>query len=96
MGRAVRMVISGRVQGVFFRQHALERARELGLRGYVRNLPDGSVEAVASGSKYAIEKFIAFCRRGPASARVEGVKVAELDADAASQLTGLTGFSVRH
>ena len=96
MERAVRMVVSGRVQGVFFRQHTLERARELGLRGYVRNLPDGTVEAVAAGPERGIKVFIAFCRKGPDSARVEDVKVNELDKGTASQLTALTGFSVRH
>lgn len=96
MERAVRVVISGRVQGVFFRQHTMERARELGIRGYVRNLPDGTVEAVAAGSKEQIDAFIAFCRRGSDYARVEDVKVAELDGEDASQLTGLTGFSVRY
>lgn len=96
MERAVRVVVSGRVQGVFFRQHTMERARELGLRGYVRNLPDGKVEAVAAGLRKKIGEFIAFCKKGPDSARVEDVRVAELDAEDASQLTALTSFSVRY
>lgn len=96
MERAVRVIVSGRVQGVFFRHHTMECARELGLRGYVRNLPDGTVEAVAAGDKEAVEKFIVFCNKGPDYARVDDVKVAELDTETASQLTGLTGFSVRY
>lgn len=90
------MIVLGRVQGVFFRQHTMERAIELGLRGYVRNLPDGTVEAVAVGQEKAVDDFIAFCIMGPDSARVDDVKVAELDSETASQLSGLTGFSVRY
>lgn len=69
------LVITGRVQGVFYRGSAQEEAERLGLTGTVRNLPDGSVEAVVEGPKEKIEAFIAWCRRGPPAARVDGVRV---------------------
>ena len=71
----VRIVVSGRVQGVFFRAEARERARSLGLRGWVRNVPDGSVEAVFEGERDRIESMLTWCRRGPALADVEAVDV---------------------
>lgn len=67
--------VSGRVQGVFFRQSTETRARELGLVGWVRNLPDGRVEAIAEGPEDALEAWIAFCHVGPPAARVEHVEL---------------------
>jgi len=75
----LRLVASGRVQGVFYRQATADEARRLGLRGWVRNLPDGRVEAEAEGARAALEALLAFCRRGPPAARVEGVEVEWLD-----------------
>jgi acylphosphatase len=75
--RRAHVLISGRVQGVFFRQSAATEAQHLGLTGWVRNLADGRVEAEAEGTAEAVEAFIAFCRRGPAGARVEAVVQAE-------------------
>jgi acylphosphatase len=69
------LVISGRVQGVFYRASAQQEAMRLGLVGEVRNLPDGSVEAIAEGPKERLEDFIAWCRRGPPAAEVEHVRV---------------------
>ncbi len=69
------LLVSGRVQGVFFRASAQDEARRLGLTGEVRNLPDGSVEATAEGPRASIEEFIVWCRRGPPSAEVENVSV---------------------
>jgi acylphosphatase len=68
-------VVSGRVQGVFYRGSAQQEAMRLGLVGEVRNLPDGSVEVVVEGPKDRVEDFIAWCRRGPPSAEVEDVRV---------------------
>lgn len=73
--RRVQVLISGRVQGVFFRQSALEEALRLGLGGWVRNRSDGRVEAEAEGPAEAVDTFVAFCRRGPERARVDGVVV---------------------
>ena len=70
-----RVVIRGRVQGVFFRAEAAERARSLGLAGWVRNNRDGTVEAVFQGDRDRIESMVAWCRRGPAGASVDDVEV---------------------
>ncbi len=71
----VRLVAVGRVQGVNFRAAALRRAAELGVVGWVRNVEDGSVEAVAEGQEAAIEEFIAWMRAGPPAARVDELRV---------------------
>ena len=71
----VELVIRGRVQGVFFRQSTKEIAERLGLTGWVRNCPDGSVTAVFEGEIQAIESAITWCRQGPPSARVSDVEV---------------------
>ena len=75
--RRVRVVVSGRVQGVFYRAECAQRARALGLGGCVRNLPDGRVEAAFEGPPPAVERMIAWCREGPPLARVEAVDVRE-------------------
>jgi len=67
--------VSGRVQGVFFRNEMQEEALRNGLTGWVRNLPDGRVEAVFEGEKEMVEKLTEFCRRGPPGAKVANVKV---------------------
>ncbi len=67
--------VSGRVQGVFFRYETRQHARRVGVTGWVRNLPDGRVEAVFEGEKEAVDYMIEFCRRGPPAARVEKVEV---------------------
>jgi acylphosphatase len=67
--------VSGRVQGVFFRQNTLERAKALGLKGWVRNTEDGKVEAVFEGEREKIEKILEWMRRGPPFARVDGLKI---------------------
>ncbi len=69
--------ISGRVQGVFFRDTCRRQARSLGLCGWVSNTYDGDVEAVFEGEQDAVEEMIAWCRRGPAHAVVSGVQVAD-------------------
>jgi len=67
--------VSGLVQGVFFRYETAMRARVNKVTGWVRNLPDGRVEAVFEGEREAVERMIAFCRRGPPAAVVREVKV---------------------
>jgi acylphosphatase len=67
--------VSGRVQGVFFRQNTLERAKSLGLIGWVRNTEDGRVEALFEGEKEKIEKILEWIKKGPPLARVEKVEV---------------------
>lgn len=70
---ARRYRVRGRVQGVFFRASTCERAREIGLRGWVRNLPDGRVEVVAEGEPSALEALEVWLRQGPPMARVDDV-----------------------
>jgi acylphosphatase len=70
-----KLKIHGRVQGVFFRQSTCEKARELGLSGWVKNMPDGTVEALAAGPENVVNELIAWCEQGPAYARVDKVDV---------------------
>ena len=67
----VHLLVSGLVQGVFYRQSTVDEARRLGVAGWVRNLADGRVEVEAEGEKGALEGLVAFCRRGPPAARVD-------------------------
>jgi acylphosphatase len=70
---AKRQVIAGRVQGVGFRDWTVSKARELGLSGWVRNLPDGSVEALIAGDVAAVEEMSRLLRRGPRLALVDSI-----------------------
>lgn len=74
---AVKFTVAGRVQGVFYRAATVERAAELGLRGWVRNLADGRVELVAAGEPEAIEALAAWLWQGPPSASVTAVTLEE-------------------
>lgn len=71
----VHLMISGKVQGVFFRASAKEKALELALNGWIKNTPDGSVEATVSGSDEGVQQFVAWCRQGPPRAEVSHVSV---------------------
>ena len=84
-----RVVVRGRVQGVWFRGSTEAEARAAGVAGWVRNRPDGSVEAVFEGPPEAVERLLAFCRRGPRAARVDTVEEVEEAPE------GLTDFRVR-
>ncbi len=85
-----RYLVSGRVQGVGYRMFAADCARREGLAGHVRNLPDGSVEAVAAGDLDSVTRFEVALWRGPSHARVEAVDVTD------TAPLGLTGiFSIR-
>jgi len=75
--KAVRYLVSGRVQGVFFRGSTAAEARRLGLAGWARNLSDGRVEVVAAGADAALSELAAWLWQGPPAARVEGVEVEE-------------------
>lgn len=72
-----RVVISGRVQGVNFRYYTRSMARQVGAVGWVRNLPDGNVEAVIEGAPEVVEEVISWCWNGPPSGRVDNVLVQE-------------------
>ncbi|MCL5406728.1 MAG: acylphosphatase [Deltaproteobacteria bacterium] len=69
--RRVHVWISGRVQGVFFRAYTRDAGRSIGVTGWVRNLPDGRVEAVFEGDEEKLKKMIAWCHRGSPLSRVE-------------------------
>ena len=77
--KRVRLRIRGRVQGVNFRYASADAARRQGITGRVWNTEDGDVEALAEGDDAAVDRFVAWCRRGPPSARVEEVDVRPLD-----------------
>jgi acylphosphatase len=73
--KRARVTVRGLVQGVYFRADTQSRARSLGVRGWVRNAADGSVEAVFEGDDERVESMVAWCERGPAGARVEDVEL---------------------
>ncbi|MCL4078211.1 acylphosphatase [Coriobacteriia bacterium Es71-Z0120] len=85
----VHVWVSGVVQGVFYRAATVEQARAAGVAGWVRNLPDGRVEAVLEGPRDAVERVLAWMRIGPPRAVVDRVEVAS------EPVEGLAGFSVR-
>jgi acylphosphatase len=80
---ARRFLVRGRVQGVGFRYFVVERARDLGLIGFTRNLPDGSVEVQAAGSADVLDELARALEEGPALSRVEGVRGEETPVDPA-------------
>jgi acylphosphatase len=84
-----RVVVHGLVQGVFFRDSVRRRALSAQIAGWVRNNPEGSVEAVFEGELEAVDRLIEFCRHGPRGARVDRVVAVE------EAVEGLAGFRVR-
>ncbi len=86
----VRVLIRGVVQGVGFRAFVARLARRFGIKGYVRNMPTGEVEAVFDGEESKVRLMIEFCKRGPPLARVEGIEVEEIDED-----ERFPGFEIR-
>jgi acylphosphatase len=88
--KAVHLRIHGIVQGVWYRASTKEVADLNGLAGWVRNTPDGSVEAFAQGPEKAVNAFLDWCWRGPAGARVDQVDVSHAEPE-----TGLHGFAIR-
>jgi acylphosphatase len=83
-----RVVVHGFVQGVFFRDTVRRRAEASRVAGWVRNTPDGTVEAAFEGEAVAVERLVAFCRCGPRGARVDRVDVFDEEPE------GLAGFRV--
>ena len=90
MKRAIHCLVSGHVQGVFFRASTSERAQELGVSGWARNLPDGRVEVLAAGENDALEAFRGWRDHGPSAARVDRIEDAEADPGDAP-----AGFEIR-
>ena len=83
------VVVSGRVQGVWYRQSCADEAVGLGVFGWVKNLPDGRVEGWFEGPRAAVEALIAWCRRGPQLAKVDDVAVVDIE------VAGFDRFEVR-
>jgi len=90
MSAAVDVTVTGRVQGVSFRWYAVQEAAKLGVTGWVRNEPDGSVAGHFEGDADAVEAMVDWCREGPGPARVQ--RVARRDA----AVTGARSFEVRY
>jgi acylphosphatase len=87
--RRAHVSVAGEVQGVFFRYETRNRARDLGVAGWVRNTPDGRVEAVFEGPDEAVDEMVSWCRQGPEQADVRDVEVRDGDPE------GLDTFEVR-
>ena len=87
---ARRCIVSGRVQGVFYRKSAQARARALGVRGHARNLPDGRVEVLAIGESGPVATFVEWLWEGSSASRVTAVEVEQVDA---VELQRTEGFS---
>jgi acylphosphatase len=84
-----RVVVQGRVQGVFFRDTIRRKAGSRGVAGWVTNRPDGAVEAVFEGDSSAVDELVRFSREGPRGADVDSVEVSDEEPE------GLSGFSIR-
>lgn len=82
--------ISGTVQGVGYRYSTAIQAKQIGVKGWVRNLPDGRVEALFEGDRAPVEKMIHWCNRGPSAAVVKNVEVTWEEA------SGIEGFTTRY
>ena len=72
--KCTHLIVSGRVQGVFFRANVKGKALQLGLKGYAKNLPDGNVEVVAEGNEEKIKELVDFIKKGPGIASVTGIQ----------------------
>jgi len=76
--KSIHILVSGQVQGVFYRSFTKTAAEKLGITGWVKNLPDGRVEALATGNENKITKFIEELKRGPPASRVDNVEITEI------------------
>lgn len=91
MQRRANVLISGIVQGVNFRRYTLKTAQQLGVNGWVRNLPDGRVEGCFEGEAQAVDALLDWCRSGPPSGRVDNLEIREEQCAAE-----FSGFSIRY
>jgi acylphosphatase len=91
MRTRVHVIISGRVQGVWYRASTKQKAEELGVSGWVKNTGDGNVEAEFEGDESAVHAMIAWCRRGPPLAKVADVKIVSRSVGGTCQ-----GFAILH
>jgi len=91
MKSKVHVIISGRVQGVWFRADTKDKAEQLGIGGWVRNTTDGKVEAVFEGDEENIKEMLDWCHHGPPSAEVENVEI-----EKQTPSNGFDGFSIKY
>jgi len=89
--KQVHLIISGRVQGVYFRANTRDVARQLGLKGFVRNLSDRRVEVIAQGEVSELRKLIEFCQKGPPGAEVDDIGITYEEI-----IDKFSGFDVRY
>jgi len=87
----IKVTIKGKVQGVFYRAETKNTAEKFGIKGYVKNLPDGSVGAVFEGDSPVVTQMIEWCNKGPAAARVENVLVEQI-----YELSNFKTFNIRY
>ena len=88
--KCIHLIVSGKVQGVFFRDNTRKKANELGLKGYAKNLENGTVEVLAEGSEKKINELIAFIEKHPGYSKVENVKVSH------KELQNFKSFEIRY
>ena len=88
--KCAHLVVSGRVQGVFFRDNVRRKAKELELNGYAKNLEDGTVEVVAQGNEGKINQLIDFIKKGPGIAKVAGISAKHKNPE------NFSDFEIRH
>ena len=88
--KCVHLIVSGRVQGVFFRDNTRKKAIELGLNGYAKNLSDGNVEIVAQGDEEKINELVEFIKKGPGISKVENIQIKH------KELEKFDKFEIRH
>lgn len=89
MTSAIHIYVTGLVQGVYYRASCLEEARRLGLKGWVKNLPDGRVEAYATGEPAALDALVAWCKKGSPASKVNSVQASKEEVD-----SGLHNFKI--
>jgi len=87
----VHVIVSGRVQGVWFRVNTKQKAEQLGVTGWVKNTHDGRVEAIFEGEESSIKEMIEWCHRGPPQAKIDNVEI-----DDQMPTNGFDGFSIRY
>ena len=88
--KRVKIIVHGRVQGVFFRANTRNIASDLSLKGYAKNLEDGSVEVVAEGNEEKLKRLVEFCKKGP-----EGAEVSKVDVKFSDAIDEFKNFEVR-
>ena len=88
--KSIHLIISGKVQGVFFRDTTRRKANELGLVGYVKNIPDGDVEVVAQGNEDKIKELISFIKNNPGYSKVKDVKMKN------RKMENFNGFEIKY